>query len=245
MREDPPHEFFRSARRGAKSSAYAEADPSFDIDGIDAAHKLAISWRGVGFGRPVDLGGVYAEGIRHVSRLDIDFRRGTRLPHQASRDCAADRGRGWSSACILAWCFRSTPIAAVEGVFKRGRRRGRFLSAGWCWKVAARVPCRPPRPSPPISSTSPRGAMSRPFGVPTANLQTLPGVPIERHQGAYYIRLMVLDQPGVIADVAAAFARRAGIDGIDDFRRGRAPGGGRAGGADDPHYGRGGRCAGR
>src|SRR6188472_826570 len=56
----------------AQKLGYAEADPSFDIDGIDAAHKLAIL-ASVGFGRPVDLAGVYAEGIRHVSRLDIDF----------------------------------------------------------------------------------------------------------------------------------------------------------------------------
>src|SRR5579862_570143 len=56
----------------AQQLGYAEADPSFDIDGVDAAHKLAIL-ASVAFGRPVDLAGVYAEGIRHVSRLDIDF----------------------------------------------------------------------------------------------------------------------------------------------------------------------------
>jgi homoserine dehydrogenase len=56
----------------AQKLGYAEADPSFDIDGIDAAHKLAIL-ASVAFGRPVDLNGVYAEGIRHISRLDIDF----------------------------------------------------------------------------------------------------------------------------------------------------------------------------
>jgi homoserine dehydrogenase len=43
-----------------------------------------------------------------------------------------------------------------------------------------------------------------PFGVPVAALERVPGAPMERHQGAYYIRLMVVDQPGVIADVAAA-----------------------------------------
>src|SRR5439155_13388610 len=56
----------------AQKLGYAEADPSFDIDGAEAAHKLAILASGA-FGRPVDLGGVYAEGIRHISRLDIDF----------------------------------------------------------------------------------------------------------------------------------------------------------------------------
>ena len=70
MRESA-HEFAEVLAE-AQKLGYAEADPSFDIDGIDAAHKLAIL-ASVGFGRPVDLAGVYAEGIRHVSRLDIDF----------------------------------------------------------------------------------------------------------------------------------------------------------------------------
>src|SRR5712675_2957761 len=70
MRESA-HEFSEVLAE-AQKLGYAEADPSFDIDGIDAAHKLAIL-ASVGFGRPVDLAGVFAEGIRHVSRLDIDF----------------------------------------------------------------------------------------------------------------------------------------------------------------------------
>ena len=62
-----------------------------------------------------------------------------------------------------------------------------------------------------------------PFGVPTANLRALPGVPIERHQGAYYIRLMVVDRPGVIADVAAAL-RDEHVSMESMIQRGRAPG---------------------
>jgi homoserine dehydrogenase len=62
-----------------------------------------------------------------------------------------------------------------------------------------------------------------PLGVPTANLRALPGVPIERHQGAYYVRLMVVDQPGVIADVAAAL-RDEQVSMESMIQRGRAPG---------------------
>src|SRR5581483_9651089 len=56
----------------AQQLGYAEADPSFDIDGFDAAHKLTIL-ASVAFGRPVDPDGVHVEGIRRISRLDIDF----------------------------------------------------------------------------------------------------------------------------------------------------------------------------
>ena len=67
------------------------------------------------------------------------------------------------------------------------------------------------------------GRHSCAFGLPTANLRAIPGVPIERHQGAYYIRLMVVDQPGVIADVAAAIRdERVSMESM--IQRGRAPG---------------------
>ena len=56
----------------AQKLGYAESDPSFDIDGVDAAHKLAIL-TSVAFGCPVDFGAVHVEGIRHISALDIEY----------------------------------------------------------------------------------------------------------------------------------------------------------------------------
>src|SRR6202035_1726502 len=56
----------------AQKLGYAEADPSFDIDGVDAAHKLAIL-TSVAFGTAVDFAGVHVEGIRHISALDIEY----------------------------------------------------------------------------------------------------------------------------------------------------------------------------
>src|SRR5260370_7148509 len=56
----------------AQAAGYAEADPSFDVDGIDAAHKLAVL-TGTAFGAKVDFAGVHVEGIRHVSAMDIQF----------------------------------------------------------------------------------------------------------------------------------------------------------------------------
>jgi homoserine dehydrogenase len=55
----------------AQRLGYAEADPSFDIDGWDSAHKLAIL-TSVAFGRAVDLSGIHVEGIRAISALDIE-----------------------------------------------------------------------------------------------------------------------------------------------------------------------------
>src|SRR3546814_11039183 len=56
----------------AQRLGYAEADPSFDVDGIDTAHKLAIL-TALAFGCEVDFGSVYVEGIRNVSALDVAY----------------------------------------------------------------------------------------------------------------------------------------------------------------------------
>jgi homoserine dehydrogenase len=54
----------------AQALGYAEADPSFDIDGVDAAHKLSIL-ASLSFGSELDFGGVATTGIRHVIAADI------------------------------------------------------------------------------------------------------------------------------------------------------------------------------
>ena len=56
----------------AQAAGYAEADPSFDVDGIDAAHKLAVL-TGAAFGAKVNFAGVHVEGIRRVTSMDIQF----------------------------------------------------------------------------------------------------------------------------------------------------------------------------
>ena len=204
----------------AQKLGYAEADPSFDIDGVDAAHKLAIL-ASVGFGRPLDLAGVYAEGIRHVSRLDIDFAEelGYRIKLLGIARLTEDGLEQRVHPCMVP---RATPIAAVEGVYNavvaegdfvgrvvlQGRGAGAFPTAS---AVAADL----------VDIAA--GRQVYPLGMPADELRALPGVPIERHQSAYYIRLMVLDRPGVIADVAAAL-RDEEVSLESMIQRGRAPG---------------------
>ena len=63
---------FEECLREAQRLGYAEADPSFDVDGLDAAHKLALL-TSVAFGVQVNPASVQVEGIRHISAVDIDF----------------------------------------------------------------------------------------------------------------------------------------------------------------------------
>ena len=61
---------FETVLAEAQALGYAEADPAFDIDGIDAAHKLTIL-AAIAFGVPLQFERVYVEGIRHISRADV------------------------------------------------------------------------------------------------------------------------------------------------------------------------------
>ena len=218
MRETA-HEFAEVLAQ-AQKLGYAESDPSFDIDGIDAAHKLAIL-ASVGFGRPVDLDGVYAEGIRHVSRLDIDFAEelGYRIKLLGIARLTDEGLEQRVHPCMVP---RATPIAAVEGVYNAVVAEGDFVGRV---VMEGRGAGASPTASAVVADLVDIAAGRRvpPFGVPTAHLHPIPGVPIERHQGAYYIRLMVVDQPGVIADVAAAL-RDEQVSMEAMIQRGRAPG---------------------
>jgi homoserine dehydrogenase len=204
----------------AQKLGYAEADPSFDIDGVDAAHKLAIL-ASVAFGRPVDLAGVYTEGIRHISRLDIDFAEelGFRIKLLG---IARMTDHGLEQRVHPCMVPRATPIAAVEGVFNavvaEGDFVGRVVLEG---RGAGAFPTASSVASDLVDIAAGRHVPA--FGVPAGALAPLEAAAMERHQGAYYIRLMVVDQPGVIADVAAAL-RDEHVSLESMIQRGRAPG---------------------
>ena len=218
MRETA-HEFAEVLTE-AQKLGYAEADPSFDIDGIDAAHKLAIL-ASVGFARPVDFGGVYAEGIRHVSRLDIDFAEelGYRIKLLGIARLTEEGLEQRVHPCMVP---RSTPIATVDDVYNAVVAEGDFVGRVVLEGRGAGAQATASAVAADLVDIA-AGRHVAPLGVPTANLCALPGVPIERHHGAYYIRLMVVDQPGVIADVAAAL-RDEQVSMESMIQRGRAPG---------------------
>jgi homoserine dehydrogenase len=204
----------------AQKLGYAEADPSFDIDGVDAAHKLAVL-ASAAYGRPVDFDGVYVEGIRHVSRLDIDF--AEELGYRIKLLGIARRTEeGLEQRVHPCMVRRDTPIAAVEGVFNavvaEGDFVGRVVLEG---RGAGAFPTASAVAADLVDIAA--GRRVAPFGVPAAALAEMPGAPMERHHGAYYIRLMVVDQPGVIADIAAAL-RDQQVSMESMIQRGRAPG---------------------
>ena len=204
----------------AQRLGYAEADPSFDVDGIDAAHKLAIL-TAAAFGAEVDFAGVHVEGIRHVSALDISYadELGYRIKLLGIGRMTEHGIEQRVHPCMVPV---GTPIAHVEGVFNavvaEGDFVGRVMMEG---RGAGAGPTASAVAADLIDVA--RGRTVPTFGRPFDRLERLPSAPMDRHLGCYYIRLMVVDRPGVISDVTTCL-RDEEVSLASMIQRGRAPG---------------------
>ncbi len=204
----------------AQKLGYAEADPSFDIDGVDAAHKLAIL-AALAFGRPVDFGALHVEGIRGITALDIKL--AGELGYRIKLLGIAEKGEaGVATRVHPCMVPASHPIARVDGVFNavvaEGDAVGRVVLEG---RGAGAGPTASAVAADLIDIA--RGRHTPVWGAAGAALSESPAQPMESHHGAYYLRLMVLDRPGVIADVTGVL-RDNGVSLESMIQRGRAPG---------------------
>ena len=211
---------FADVLADAQRLGYAEADPSFDVDGVDAAHKLAIL-AGLAFGCEVDIGHVHVEGIRNVSAVDIAFAEelGFRIKLLGIARLTEHGIEQRVHACMVPL---GTPIAHVEGVFNAVVTEGDFVGQNLCQGRGAGAG---PTASAVVADLIDiaRGRSQPTFGLPAGELKKLPASPMARHRGAYYIRLMVVDKPGVIADVTAAL-RDEEVSLESMLQRARSPG---------------------
>jgi homoserine dehydrogenase len=191
---------FDEVLQEAQQLGYAEADPSFDIDGVDTAHKLALL-SALAFGCPPDFEAVYTEGIRHVAPLDIAFasEMGYRIKLLGVTRLTE---HGLEQRVHPSMVRTAAPISQVEGVFNAVVAEGDQVETTL---YAGRGAGGGPTASAVAADLADiaKGARLPVFGLPSAMLTPLPRAPMDRHYGAYYFRLMVVDKPGVMADVAA------------------------------------------
>ena len=207
----------------AQARGYAEADPAFDIDGVDAAHKLAIL-AAIGFGARVDFPAVAISGIREVRAADIAQARqlGFVIRLVGVADCAVDEDGGPRLLQRVRPCLvpASHPLAHVTGatnaVVAEGNFAGRLLFQG---AGAGAGPTASAIVADLIDIA--RGTVRAPFSVPAGQLQPMaPADPGDR-VGRDYIRFTVADRPGVLAGITAAM-RDAGVSIESLIQRGRA-----------------------
>jgi homoserine dehydrogenase len=191
----------------AQAAGYAEADPSADIDGYDARSKLAIL-AALAFGRRVDPGDIFTEGIRRITPVDFDYAH--QLHHTIRLICAA---RQTLDGLILSvrpsLIPQSTILAAVRGAYNAVWVRGDFGADTFYYGRGAG-----PHPTGvAVVSDLMRAARDIRFGAagrvsPFAHTALLPyePVPVTVHTSAYYLRFRVEDRPGIIAQLATALA---------------------------------------
>ncbi len=204
----------------AQSLGYAEADPSFDIDGVDAAHKLSIL-TSLAFGTTLDFAQVHIEGIRHVSALDIRF--AEELGYRIKLLGIARRTEsGIEQRVHPCMVPIASSIGRVDGVFNAVVAEGDFVGRTvFEGRGAGAGPTASAVAADIVDIAA--GRHSPTFGVPADRLQPLQVAPMDDRCGEYYIRLMVLDQPGVFAEIAAALRdEQVSMEAI--LQRGRAPG---------------------
>jgi homoserine dehydrogenase len=216
---------FAECLRAAQQLGYAEADPTFDVEGFDTAHKLAIL-TSLAFGTAVDADSVYVEGISSITPLDLamaaelGFR--IKLLGVAERVATgAGEPDGIEARVHPTMVPITSAIAQVMGVTNAvtidadpvGELTLIGPGAGGAATASAVVAD--------IADIA-SGASVAAFGRPVVRLERVPQAPMQRHEGGYYMRLTVHDRPGVAAGVATRMAE-AGIS-LESILQKRPPG---------------------
>jgi homoserine dehydrogenase len=191
----------------AQKLGYAEADPTFDVEGFDTAHKLAIL-ASLCFGCEIAPDEIFVEGISKISQADIkvagDLGYKIKLLGIAQR--SAD---GIDQRVHPTLVKKTSAVAGVDGVLNAVA-----LETDHVHELLLAGPGAggPPTASSVLSDILDiaRGTRVPPLGVPSAELTPYKQAPMRAHEGGYYIRLNVRDVPGAFA----AIATRMGAAGI-------------------------------
>ena len=196
---------FAECLKDAQRLGYAEADPSFDVDGHDTAQKLAIL-ASLAFGRKVTQSAVYVEGISSIAPEDL--RAAADLGYRVKLLGVAVRtAKGIEQRVHPTMVPKSSSIAQVMGVTNAVTINGDGIppitlvgpGAGGAATASAVIAD--------IADVA-RGIRAMPFGLPVAHLRDTTKAPMERHEGGYYIRLLARDFPGTAAAIATRLAEQ-------------------------------------
>jgi homoserine dehydrogenase len=194
---------FQECLKDAQRLGYAEADPTFDVEGFDTAHKLAIL-TSLAFGTEIDADAIYVEGISSITPLDLAMAK--ELGFRIKLLGVAERTEtGIEQRVHPTMVPRTSSIAQVMGVTNAvtidadAVRELTLIGPGAGGDATA---------SAVVADIADMAAgLTQPlFGKPVNLLEKALRAPMQRHEGGYYIRLTVHDRPGVAAGVATRMA---------------------------------------
>ena len=201
---------FAAVLKEAQRQGLAEADPTYDVDGIDAAHKLALLIQ-LAFGTSARFAEIPVEGIRHVGQLDINFAREfgyvIKLLAIAKHD-----GEKIEARVHPTMVPRGHLLADVNGAYNAIAVQGEALGASMYFGLGAGMM---PTATAVVADlvevarhllNGSRGGVA-PLGYPLAKQRHLVVKPMDALDSEYYLRFMVVDRPGVLARIAGVLGR--------------------------------------
>ena len=196
---------FGECLKDAQRLGYAEADPSFDIEGHDTAQKLAIL-SSLAFGTKVDESAIYVEGISSITPADLAA--ADELGYRVKLlGVAVKTAKGIEQRVHPTMVRKESAIAQVMGVTNavtvdpKGFNPLTLIGPGAGGQATASAVLSD------IADIA-RGARVAPFGRPAAKLAEVRKAPMQRHEGGYYIRLLARDRPGTAATIAKRLAEQ-------------------------------------
>jgi homoserine dehydrogenase len=218
---------FGDVLKEAQQLGYAEADPTFDVEGIDAAHKLSIL-AAIACGAKLDFAAVDTSGISRLCAADIaqadSLGYVIRLIGMAETELDESGARRLFQRVQPYLVPRDHPLAHVDGatnaVVAEGNYCGRLLFQG---AGAGDGPTASAVVADLIDVA--RGEIGAPFSVPVRDLEALQPAESGHRMGRRYLRFTVADRPGVLAEITAAM-RDAGVSIESLIQKGRPEEGG-------------------
>ena len=217
---------FSSVLQNAQELGLAEADPSMDVDGIDAAQKLTLLIM-LAFGMRVSTDAVYTEGIRQLDQIDISFAR--EFGYAIKLLAIAKEEDGVLEARVHPTMIpQDSLLAGVNGaynaIFTQGEALGSSLQFG---QGAGSLPTAAAVLSDVVdiarSHQGQRGQPESPLGCTWAQLKPASVRSMDDLMGEYYLRFMAVDRPGVLTKISGILGEHA-ISIASVIQRGRGEG---------------------
>ena len=199
------HISYDAVLRRAQEKGYAEANPSADVDGLDAARKAAIL-ASLAFDTVVGLEDVSVEGISHITEDDIEY--GVNLGYAIKLLAVGrDTEDGIDIRVHPVFLPQTHPLASVKGVFNAIFVRGNIIGEAMFYgRGAGSLPTASAVTADIIEIV--RDIVSGTAGRIKYKIgQKKKLCPVEKTKSSYYLRLVVVDEPGVLGEIATTFGK--------------------------------------
>jgi homoserine dehydrogenase len=188
----------------AQALGYAEADPTFDVEGVDAGHKLAIL-SSIAFGIPLQFDKTYLEGISNISKEDVDYASelGYNIKHLG---IARQTSQGVEQRVHPTLIPKKRLIANVDGVMNAVLVHGDavgptlYYGAGAGGEPTASAVVADIVDITRALTSDPENRVPH-LAFQADSLSDVPVLPITAIETAYYLRLTTLDKPGALANI--------------------------------------------